>query len=64
MQNLAVLPTEITLYSNYPFGIHALIMIFFTGPCDRRASHVKSIIRRYINEGHDVTTAQQMKEVQ
>ncbi|CAG2256291.1 unnamed protein product [Mytilus edulis] len=32
------------------------------GPCDRRASHVKSIIRRYINEGHDVTTAQQMKE--
>ncbi|CAG2250954.1 unnamed protein product [Mytilus edulis] len=31
-------------------------------PCDRRASHVKSIIRRYINEGHDVTTAQQMKE--
>ncbi|CAC5404713.1 unnamed protein product [Mytilus coruscus] len=32
------------------------------GPCDRRASHVKSIVRRYINEGHDVTTALQMRE--
>lgn len=33
------------------------------GPCDRRASHIKSTIRRYINEGHDVTTASQMKQV-
>ncbi|XP_061190254.1 uncharacterized protein LOC133198128 [Saccostrea echinata] len=31
------------------------------GPCDRRAAHIKGVIRRYINEGHDVTTATQMK---
>ncbi|XP_062597521.1 uncharacterized protein LOC134258946 [Saccostrea cucullata] len=32
------------------------------GPCDRRASHIKSIIRRYINEGNDVTSAFHMKK--
>ncbi|VDI15626.1 Hypothetical predicted protein [Mytilus galloprovincialis] len=31
------------------------------GPCDRRASHIKSVIKRYINEGHDVTSAEEMK---
>ncbi|KAK3109197.1 hypothetical protein FSP39_025224 [Pinctada imbricata] len=31
------------------------------GPCDRRASHVKSIIKRYVNEGNDVTSALEMK---
>ncbi|XP_076090297.1 uncharacterized protein LOC143062512 [Mytilus galloprovincialis] len=32
------------------------------GPCDRRASHIKSIIRRYINQGNDVTSALHMKQ--
>ncbi|VDI78120.1 Hypothetical predicted protein [Mytilus galloprovincialis] len=32
------------------------------GPCDRRASHLKSIIIRYVNEGNDVVTAEQMKK--
>ncbi|XP_062620289.1 uncharacterized protein LOC134281866 [Saccostrea cucullata] len=32
------------------------------GPCDRRASHIKSIIKRHVNEGNDVTTAQHMKQ--
>ncbi|VDI59773.1 Hypothetical predicted protein [Mytilus galloprovincialis] len=31
------------------------------GACDRRASHFKSVIKRYINEGHDVTSAEEMK---
>ncbi|CAC5386464.1 unnamed protein product [Mytilus coruscus] len=31
------------------------------GPCDRRASHIKACVRRYINEGHDVTSAEEMK---
>ncbi|VDI67385.1 Hypothetical predicted protein [Mytilus galloprovincialis] len=31
------------------------------GPCYRRASHIKSVIKRYINEGHDVTSAEEMK---
>ncbi|XP_052075524.1 uncharacterized protein LOC127712983 [Mytilus californianus] len=31
------------------------------GPCDRRASHIKSVVKRYINEGHDVTSAEEMK---
>ena len=35
----------------------------FLGPCDRRASHLKSCIKRYINEGNNVTTAQEMKAV-
>jgi hypothetical protein len=34
-----------------------------TGPCNRRASHIKSAIKRYINEGHDVTSAEEMKLV-
>ena len=36
---------------------------FILGPCDRRASHIKSVIKRYINEGHDVTSAEEMKVV-
>ncbi|CAG2214456.1 unnamed protein product [Mytilus edulis] len=32
------------------------------GPCDRKASHIKSSIKRYVNEGNDVITAQQMKQ--
>ncbi|XP_063448385.1 uncharacterized protein LOC134727920 [Mytilus trossulus] len=32
------------------------------GPCDRRASHIKSIIRRHINQGNDVTSALHMKQ--
>ncbi|CAC5418193.1 unnamed protein product [Mytilus coruscus] len=32
------------------------------GPCDRRASHLKSIIKRYVNEGNDRVTAEQMKK--
>ncbi|CAC5406365.1 unnamed protein product [Mytilus coruscus] len=32
------------------------------GPCDRRASHIKAYVRRYINEGHDVTFAEEMKQ--
>ncbi|XP_061173638.1 uncharacterized protein LOC133182809 [Saccostrea echinata] len=31
------------------------------GSCDRRASHIKGCIKRYINEGHDVTNATEMK---
>ncbi|CAC5358972.1 unnamed protein product [Mytilus coruscus] len=31
------------------------------GPCDRRASHIKSVAKRYIDEGHDVTSAEEMK---
>lgn len=33
------------------------------GPCDRKASHVKSAIKRFINEGNDVLNASQMKKV-
>lgn len=33
------------------------------GPCDRTAATVKSAVRRYINQGHDVLTASHMKEV-
>ena len=32
------------------------------GPADRMSATCKNHIRRYINEGHDVTTAEQMKE--
>ncbi|XP_061170628.1 uncharacterized protein LOC133180030 [Saccostrea echinata] len=32
------------------------------GPCDRKASHIKSAIKRYINEGNDVLDASQMKK--
>ena len=33
------------------------------GACDRTAAVIKSSIRRYVNEGHDVVTALQMKHV-
>ncbi|XP_071151962.1 uncharacterized protein [Mytilus edulis] len=32
------------------------------GPCDRKAAHAKFAIKRYINEGRDVTTAYDMKK--
>ncbi|VDI16834.1 Hypothetical predicted protein [Mytilus galloprovincialis] len=32
------------------------------GPCDRKSSHIKSSIKRYINEGNDVLSAKQMKQ--
>lgn len=32
------------------------------GPCDRKAATIKAHVRRYINEGNDVTTAAQFKE--
>ena len=32
------------------------------GPCDRRAASIKAHVRRYINEGHDVLTAHDLKE--
>ncbi|XP_048588307.1 uncharacterized protein LOC125572200 [Nematostella vectensis] len=31
------------------------------GPCDRKAAHIKAHVRKYINEGHDVTTLEQLK---
>jgi len=31
------------------------------GVCDRQASTIKGNVRRYINEGHNVTTATQLK---
>lgn len=30
------------------------------GPCDRKAATIKSHIKIYLNEGHDVETAEQM----
>lgn len=36
---------------------------YISGPCDRRASHVKGCIKRCINEGNDVTSASGMKIV-
>lgn len=33
------------------------------GPCDRKASHIKSSIKRFINEGNNVLDAAQMKKV-
>ncbi|XP_078696170.1 uncharacterized protein LOC144924634 [Branchiostoma floridae x Branchiostoma belcheri] len=32
------------------------------GPCDRKAATVKSNMRIYLNEGHDLTSASQMKK--
>ncbi|KAK3101223.1 hypothetical protein FSP39_001902 [Pinctada imbricata] len=32
------------------------------GPCDRKSSNLKSLIKRHINEGNDVINAQQMKQ--
>lgn len=40
-----------------------IFMLHISGPCDRRASHVKCCIKRYINEGNDVTSASEMKIV-
>ncbi|KAK3738101.1 hypothetical protein QZH41_013835, partial [Actinostola sp. cb2023] len=31
------------------------------GPCDRKAATIKAHVRRFINEGHDVSTAQQFR---
>lgn len=33
------------------------------GPCDRTGATLKSAIRRFVNQGHDVLTAHSMKEV-
>lgn len=33
------------------------------GPCDRKSSHIKSEIKRYVNEGHAVIDAKGMKQV-
>ena len=32
------------------------------GPCDRKAATIKAHVLRYINEGHDVVTADDFKE--
>ena len=40
-----------------------MLFTSIAGPCDRRAAHTKAAIKRYINEGHDVTTAEEMKKV-
>lgn len=32
------------------------------GPCDRKAATIKGHVRRYLNEGHDVSTAAELKE--
>lgn len=32
------------------------------GPCDRKAALIKAHVRRYINEGHSVTTATEFKQ--
>jgi hypothetical protein len=32
------------------------------GPCDRKAATIKAHIRRYINEGHDVLTASDLRD--
>ncbi|XP_062603058.1 uncharacterized protein LOC134264790 [Saccostrea cucullata] len=32
------------------------------GPCDRKAAHAKFVIKKYVNEGRDVTTAVDMKK--
>ena len=31
------------------------------GACDRKAATIKAHVRRYVNEGHDVTNAQEFK---
>lgn len=33
------------------------------GPCDRKSSHIKAAIKRYVNEGNNVVSGQQMKQV-
>jgi len=32
------------------------------GPCDRKAATIKTHVRKYINENHDVQTAHDFKE--
>ena len=32
------------------------------GPCDRRAATMKAHVLRYINEGHDVVSANDLKQ--
>lgn len=32
------------------------------GPCDRKAATIKAHVRRFINEGHDVTSAEDLRE--
>ena len=32
------------------------------GPCDRKAETIKAHVRRYINEGHDVQTATDLRD--
>jgi hypothetical protein len=32
------------------------------GPCDRKAATIKAHVRRFINEGNDVTTARQFRD--
>ena len=32
------------------------------GPCDRRAATMKAHVLRYINEGHDVVSANELKQ--
>ena len=31
------------------------------GPCDRKAATIKAHVRRFINEGHDVQTAEDLE---
>ena len=59
-------------YSRYPViqlssGFSVLAVDFSDphggkGPADRMSATCKNHIRRYINDGHDVTTVEQMKE--
>ncbi|CAG2234045.1 unnamed protein product [Mytilus edulis] len=49
-----------TKYPNARIGICSILPR--RGPCDGKASHIKSSIKRYVNEGNDVITAQQMKQ--
>ena len=38
---------------------NCLFKIYIQVPCDRRATHLKPIIKRYINGKHDVTKAEE-----
>ncbi|CAC5407621.1 unnamed protein product [Mytilus coruscus] len=44
------------------FKVEINSLCFFAGPCDRRAAHAKFVIKRFINEGRDVTSALDMKK--
>lgn len=50
-------------FATIAFYVLMTVYTCFAGPCDRRASHIKACVRRYINEGHDVTSAEEMKQV-